>query len=216
MSISTSSQHTISLFKSRQTIINLLKRLGYNVEDYENFSINEIDAMNRNQQMDMLIYHKDQPNPKKVYVKYTSNMRQQMLETIIDDLFRNPEETNNQSLLDKTRDFLVIIADEPNDCIKAKLEYLYEHEHIFVVVHNIKRLQFNILEHDLVPKVRIIEEEEAKEFIQKYNLTNIKQLPEISRFDPLALAICMKPNQICEIIRTSVTALNTKYYRVCV
>ena len=58
MSISTSSQNTISLYKSRQTIIQLLKSLNFNVEDYENFSINEIDAMNRNEQMDMLIYHK--------------------------------------------------------------------------------------------------------------------------------------------------------------
>ena len=64
MSISTSSQNTISLYKSRQTIIQLLKSLNFNVEDYENFSINEIDAMNRNEQMDMLIYHKEQPNPK--------------------------------------------------------------------------------------------------------------------------------------------------------
>jgi DNA-directed RNA polymerase subunit H (RpoH/RPB5) len=213
--MATSSQHIISLYKSRQTIIHLLKRLDYNVEDYENFSINEVDAMNRNEQMDMLIYHKEQPNPKKVYIKYISNLRQQALEAIIDDLFRNNQD-NEQPILNKTRDFLVIIADEPNDCIKAKLEYLYEHEKIFVVVHNMKRLQFNILEHDLVPKVRILDEEESRDFIHKYNLTSLKQLPEISRFDPMALAICMKPNQICEIIRNSVTALNTKYYRVCV
>ena len=70
-------------------------------------------------------------------------------------------------ILDKTRDFLIIIADEPNDCMKAKLEYLYEHENIFIVLHNIKRLQFNILEHELVPTVRIMDEEESKEFIDK-------------------------------------------------
>ena len=209
--MSTSSQHTISLFKSRQTIIYLLKRLGYNVEDYENFSMNEIDAMNRNEQLDMLIYHKDQPQPKKVYVKYMSSIRQQMLEAMVDDLFRNDD-----AILDKNRDMLIIIADEPNDCIKAKMEYLYEHENVFVVIHNIKRLQFNILEHELVPEIRIMEDDEVKDFIAKYNLTSLKQLPEISRFDPLALAICLRPNQICEINRSSVTALNTKYYRVCV
>jgi DNA-directed RNA polymerase subunit H (RpoH/RPB5) len=208
---STSSQHTISLYKSRQTIIHLLKRLGYNVEDYENFSMNEIDAMNRNQQLDMLIYHKEQPQAKKVYIKYIPSIRQQMLEAIIDDLFRNDD-----SILDKKKDMLIIIADEPNDCIKSKLEYLYEHENIFVVIHNMKRLQFNILEHELVPKIRIMEDEEVKDFITKYNLTSLSQLPEISRFDPMALAICMRPNQVCEIERNSVTALHTKYYRVCV
>jgi DNA-directed RNA polymerase subunit H (RpoH/RPB5) len=61
-----------------------------------------------------------------------------------------------------------------------------------------------------------MEEDEIKDFISKYSLTSVKQLPEISRFDPMALAICMRPNQICEIERNSVTALHTKYYRVCV
>ena len=208
---STSSEHTISLQKSRHTIIDLLKRLDYNVEDYENFSINEIDAMNRNNQLDMLIYHKDQPQPKKVYVKYILSIRQQMLESIIDYLFRSDE-----AILDKNKDMLIIIADEPNDCIKSKLEYLYEHENIFVVIHNIERLQFNVLDHELQPKVRILGEEETTNFISKYSLTSLKEIPEISRFDPVALAICLRPNQICEFTRTSVTALNTKYYRVCV
>lgn len=211
MSISTSSQNTISLYKSRVTIIDLLSKLDYNVEDYQSFSINEVDAMNRNDQLDMLIYHKEQPQPKKVYIKYVSGLRQQLLESIVDELFRNDD-----SILDKSKDTLIIIADEPNDCIKSKLEYLYEHENIFVVVHNIKRLQFNILEHELVPKVRILEDTEKEELLKKYSISKLSQLPEISRFDPLALAICMKPNQVCEILRNSVTALNTKYYRVCV
>ena len=111
---------------------------------------------------------------------------------------------------------LIIIADEPNDCMKAKLEYIYEYEKIFVVIHNIKRLQFNILEHELVPKVRVLDENETKEVFATYNISSHKQLPEISRFDPLALAICMKPKEVCEIIRNSMTALHTKYYRVCV
>ena len=211
MSVVTSTQHTISLYKSRLNIIELLKNLNYNVSEYESFSMNEIDAMNRNEQLDMLIYHAEQPNPKKVYIKYVSSLRQQTLEAILDDLFRNED-----AILDKTRDMLIVIADEPNDCMKAKLEYVYEHEKIFVVIHNIKRLQFNILEHELVPKVRILGEKETDELFVKYNINTLKQLPEISRFDPLALAICMKPREVCEIIRNSSTALNTKYYRVCV
>lgn len=211
MSVLTSTQHTISLYKSRIHVIELLQNLGYNVEDYQSFSMNEIDAMNRNEQLDMLIYHTEQPNPKKVYVKYVSNLRQQVLETILDDLYRNED-----AILDKSKDMLIIIADEPNDCMKAKLEYIYEYEKIFVVIHNIKRLQFNILEHELVPKVRVLDEKETQEVFAKYNINSNKQLPEISRFDPLALAICMKPKEVCEIIRNSVTALQTKYYRVCV
>ena len=42
------------------------------------------------------------------------------------------------------------------------------------------------------------------------------QLPEISRFDPVAQAIGMRPGNICEIIRPSKTAIYAPYYRICV
>ena len=42
------------------------------------------------------------------------------------------------------------------------------------------------------------------------------QLPEISRFDPQALAMCLRPGQICKFERDSATALKYEYYRICV
>jgi DNA-directed RNA polymerase subunit H (RpoH/RPB5) len=201
-----SSQYIISLYNSRKTIIQLLGTLNFDTIDYENFSINEVDAMYTNSQLDMLITHTTEP--KKVYIKYVNHVRQNNLEVIIEDLFENEE------ILKKEHDVLILVSDdEPNDCIKAKLEYLYDKEGIFVIIHNIRRLQFNILEHSLVPQVRIINKEETDALFAQYHLS---QFPEISRFDPMALAICMKPKQICEIHRKSATALETKYYRVCV
>ena len=204
-----SSQYIISLYNSRKTIIALLDNLQFDTTDYEDFSINEVDAMYTNSQLDMLITHEKEP--KKVYIKYVNHVRQNNLEVIIEDLFENDE------ILKKENDVLILVSDdEPNDCIKSKLEYLYDKDGIFVVVHNIRRLQFNIMEHSLVPKVRIITNEESKTLFEQYHIKDLSQLPEISRFDPMALAICMKPKQICEIHRKSATALETKYYRVCV
>ena len=51
---------------------------------------------------------------------------------------------------------------------------------------------------------------------QKYNLKSLSQLPEISRFDPVALLIEMRPGQICKIERSSITSVDSEYYRVCV
>ena len=48
-----------------------------------------------------------------------------------------------------------------------------------------------------------------------YRMKSLNDLPEISRFDPVALAIGMKPEQICEIIRPSKTSVTSKYYRIC-
>jgi DNA-directed RNA polymerase subunit H (RpoH/RPB5) len=84
------------------------------------------------------------------------------------------------------------------------------------VSKNLKRLQFNILEHSLVPKVSILTDNEVDAVKKQYTIDEMKQLPEISRFDPQALAICLRPGQVCKFIRNSPTALEAPYYRFCV
>ena len=51
---------------------------------------------------------------------------------------------------------------------------------------------------------------------KNYNVIHDSNLPEISRFDPVALLLGMKPGQICKITRNSKTAIHAPYYRVCV
>lgn len=212
---STSSNRIISIYKSRKTILELLDEQSYNVSEYNGFNINEIDAMFVNSQLDMLINHKT--TSKKVYIKYyisvkstNGQIRPPQLKDIIEDLYEI------ETILTKNDTLIIIINDEPNDTIISKIKYLYDHDGIFVVIHNIKRLQFNILQHKLIPKVRILTENETTEVKEKYNLKNIFQLPEISRFDPLALAICMRPGEVCIIHRKSSTALLSDFYRVCI
>ena len=50
----------------------------------------------------------------------------------------------------------------------------------------------------------------------KYNIQNDAQFPDISRFDPVSQAICLRPGQVCEIMRPSKTAVFAPYYRLCV
>ena len=76
-------------------------------------------------------------------------------------------------------------------------------------------LQFNILQHKYVPKHVILNDKERDEFLKYYKITDLKQLPDISRYDPVAQAIGMRPGQICKIERPSKTAITTLYYRYC-
>ena len=85
-----------------------------------------------------------------------------------------------------------------------------------MVVIGIKRLQFNILEHFLVPKMQILDKFEQEDLFKQYNITNTSQMPEISRYDPQALVMCMRPGQVCKITRKSPTSINSTYYRICV
>ena len=86
---------------------------------------------------------------------------------------------------------------------------------IFVNIINMKIFLFNILEHKYVPKHRILSEKEIDEVCEQYNIINDSEWPEISRFDPVAKTIGIKPGQLCEIIRPSKTAITSKYYRLC-
>ena len=210
--MSASNNRILGIYKSRGTILEILSdNLGYDTKEYEGFSINEIDAMYSNAQLDMLLKHTD--SNRKIYIKYyltAKQIRPQNLDDIIEDLFII------ENVLTKEDTLVIITEDEPNDTITTKLKYLYDHDGIFVVIHNIRRLQFNILNHKLVPECTILQDKEIEELKKKHNITNPMQLPEISRFDPQALAMCLRPGNICEFKRTSATAMFYNYYRVCV
>ena len=212
--MSTTSTRIISIYKSRNTILEQLSGRGYNVDDYLTFSINEIDAMLNNSQLDMLIKHED---GSKIYVKYyftfkqtSKQIRPSALDDIVEDLYSIEEVLTKQDTL------IIIIDDEPNDTILAKLRYMYDHDGIFIIIHNIQRLQTNILRHVLCPRISVLNDVEKDEFMKKNNVKDLSQLPEISRFDSQALVVGVRPGQICKIQRSSATALTTEYYRVCV
>lgn len=209
------SSRIINIFKSRNVVLEQLQTRGYDISSYENTSMTEIDAMLTNSQLDMLVTHKD--TGVKMYIKYYFTLKQtsrqikkEALDDIIDDLY------HIEDVLTKKDTLMVIIDDEPNDTIITRLKYLYDHDGIFVVLHNIHRLQFNILNHTLVPKMWILGESEKTDFMQNYKIRNLTQLPQISRFDPQALVLGIRPNDICQINRDSVTAMTTDYFRVCV
>tara|TARA_B100000900_G_scaffold408698_1_gene423386 strand:+ start:10084 stop:10710 length:627 start_codon:yes stop_codon:yes gene_type:complete len=201
----------LNIFKSRTNILQIMESNGYDIDDYSNFSINEVDSMFSNNQLDMLI--ENTANKQKTYIKYylsAKQLRKGNLEEIIEDLYAI------DNILEKKDTLIIITEDEPNDAIITHIKYLFDHDDLFVVIHNIRRLQFNILEHNLVPKCTILENNEIENFMNKFNIQSLKQLPEISRFDPQALALCMRPGQIAKFSRKSITALETDYYRVCV
>lgn len=205
------------IYNSRKIIIDLMKKQGYNVEDYANFSISEVNSMKTNNQLDMLL-EKTEENPvtkrkNKVYIRYHlgKTIRPNThLQEMIDDLF------NLEQVLSKEDTLFIIVKEEVNETLMQELKHIWEKDGIFIVIENIKRLQFNILEHSLVPEHRIMSEAETAEVMKKYNITSLDLFPEISRFDPVARVICLRPGQVCHIIRPSKTSITSDYYRLCV
>ena len=203
-----------SIYKSRKTIIDLLNRQGYNVADYEHFSMNEVNSMTQGKQLDMLVEKPpigEEPSLK-VYVRYYlgTSLKQQTVQELIDDLF------NLEEVLTKRDILYIIVKDEMNETLTNLLKHIWEQDGILIVVQSLKRLQFNVLDHTLVPPHRILDVAELEQVKKKYNLSDVMMLPEMSRFDPVAQVLFIRPGQVVEIRRPSKTAIESLYYRVCV
>ena len=129
---------------------------------------------------------------------------------MIDDLFIVEE------VLTKKDTLLIVVKDEINETMLNAVRHIWETEKIFIILQPLKRLQFNILEHVLVPQHRVLNESEKIAIKKKYNIIHDNQFPELLRFDPVAQAIGIRPGEVCEIIRASKTAISAPYYRICV
>ena len=204
------------LYKSRNIIIEIMRDIGYNVDDYANFSITELNSMRQNNQLDMLL-EKTDANPEtkrknKMYIRYYLGkiIRPANLQEMIDDLF------NLEEILTKEDTLFIIIKDEPNETLLNEVKHIWEKDGIFIVVESIKRLQFNILKHSMVPKHRILSTQETDVVMKRYNITQKVNFPDISRFDPVARAIGIRPGDVCHITRPSKTAIEADYYRICI
>jgi DNA-directed RNA polymerase subunit H len=205
-----------TVYTSRNNILDLMGKQGYNIEDYANFSVNEVNSMKQNNQLDMLLEKKEEdPVTKlknKIYIRYYlgKTIRPSNLQEMIDDLF------NLEEILKKNDTLFIIIKDEINETLTNELKHIWESDGIFIVIENIKRLQFNILDHELVPEHTIVPESEVVNIMKKYNITDKIQFPDISRFDPVARAIGLRPGQLRHIVRPSKTAIKADYYRICI
>jgi DNA-directed RNA polymerase subunit H (RpoH/RPB5) len=205
-----------TIYNSRVVLLNLMAKQGYDVTDYDGVSVNEVSVMKNNNQLDMILekMEPDEDNKKKnkIYIRYylARSLRPQNLQEMIDDLF------NIEEVLTKEDTLLIVVKDEVNETLTNALKHIWEQDKIFIIIQNIKRLQFNILDHVLVRAHRVLKMKEVIAIKSKYNVMDDTQFPELSRFDPVAKAIGIRPGEVCEIIRPSKTAIEALFYRICV
>jgi DNA-directed RNA polymerase subunit H (RpoH/RPB5) len=215
MATQNTSSLTASIYKSRSVLLELMKSQGYNTNDYSGFSVNEVNTMKSNNQLDMILEKTNTENKDdktKIYIRYylAKSLRPANLQEMMDDLF------NVEEVLTKNDTLMIIVKDEINETLVNTLKHIWEQDKIFIIIQNLKRLQFNILNHILVPPHRILSDMEVLEVKARYNIMHDGQFPDVSRFDPVAQAIGIRPGQVCEIIRQSKTAISSPYYRICV
>jgi DNA-directed RNA polymerase subunit H (RpoH/RPB5) len=198
------------IYKERTNLIEILKERGYDVSDYDDFSINHVAVLYQHDQLDLLLKNKED---KQIFVKHyldKKSLRGKTIYELLEDLFITGK------ILNKNDDLLIITLDDPNETITTILNTIWENHEIYISVISIKRLLFNILKHEHVPKHEILSEEDTVKLFEEYNINEPSQLPQISRYDPVAVAIGLRPKQICKITRKSKSAIQSEYYRYCI
>ena len=198
------------IYQSRRIILEILQKTrGFDTSDYAGSSMNEINTMYENKQLDMIFEHPE--TKQRLYIKYhlAKNIKENHLYDLIDDLY------DLEQILDDTDDLILISKHKISQSLKSILKQIYIKDQKFINIYNVDDYLFNILEHKLVPIHTVLTEKEKDEIIKKYYITDLSQFPEISRFDPVAQAIGLRPGQLCKIVRPSPIAIETNYYRLC-
>lgn len=203
------------LYVSRKIILEMLSSRNVDVENYSNFSQEELDIM-----------YKANPKPTfeinpldmvfledKHTVKY---VLQPKLRT--KDVMKLVEDMIEENYLEEGSTLILIVRAtmKTEETIENFFESVLKKHTIYVQMFDINKLLYNVTEHALVPKHEIVSNEEKKELITKYNLESEDQLPLIKKNDPVAKYLGMKVGDVCKITTYSEThGIYTKY-RLCV
>jgi DNA-directed RNA polymerase subunit H (RpoH/RPB5) len=231
--MSSNASKTIArVYNARKNLLELMTAQGYDVEGYTNFGVNEVNAMYAHKQLDMLVETKSSSSDKskskpkrKAYIKFhlEKMLSAGHINDLVEDLYVLGSggeigglgiSTNANDTVLTENDTLIIVTKQEVKTMNQYLNQLFLQGR-FIILLSFDRLQFNILNHQYVPPHTILSKEELDEMMKKYNVGDKSQLPDISRYDPVALAIGMRPGDVCKIDRPSKSAIHSTYYRVC-
>ncbi len=207
------------LYKSRNILLNQLERQGFDTKDVSGCSLQEINIMNDKDQLNMLL---QKTTGEKVYVSYKLNDGKQLTSKIINEQMKyynsdEDDDIDEELKLDKKDSLIIISINEMNESLTKRVKEYWDMYEQYVTIINLNRLQYNVLDHTLVPHHSVIRDKDRiDEIKKKYHIDEDEQFPTISRFDPVAQAIGLRPGELCEIVRPSKTAITTLYYRMCV
>ena len=203
------------VFTSKNIINRNMRYIGYDTKHHDNVGYDAVKTMCEQKNVDILnmtFSESDNPAyPGRIFVHY--NVIQSAFRAI--NLHDIIEYYRLRYSFEEKDTLFIVNKDPPNDTIRKLMKQYYEKDKTFVVIQSLKQTQFYIHDHVYVPRHEVLSPEaERRDVLGKWNRSN---LPEIGRFDPVAMAIAMRPGQICMITRNSRSVITEEYfYRYCV
>ena len=203
------------LYRSRKTILSILKEDGYDTTAYERFGPWEIEAMVAGGQSSLTMDLKRpaaETSPTRCLVVYSLQKLKQRLTT-----FMNALNADTEPPLDPlTTEVIVILLEDVADVFHAASlnEWTQRKLHIrFFKAHN---LLFDPRTHTLVPKHTKMPATEHAEFLKQNYIRSKANLPFIKfHEDMIARIMGLVPGDIVKITRPSPASGTYETYRVC-
>jgi DNA-directed RNA polymerase I, II, and III subunit RPABC1 len=210
------------LYRSRQTLLQLLKVKGYNTTPYEKFGPFEIEMMSSNDKenaMNMKLKREvpaDSTIPSTCMVVYAIPRVKNRLGNFLLKLLTDSE--TGEDVIDSEKEEIIVITLEAiGDTFNAAALNQWAKRNLRIAFFDAHTLVSNPLEHVLVPLHEFVPEEEHAELLKKYNMKSKLNLPVI-RFheDIIGRILGLIPGSIVKITRPSPSAGEYVLYRVCV
>lgn len=209
------------LYKSRVTLLKILKEKGYNTKPFEKFGPFEIEKMGSNDKekaLNMELTRElaaDSTLPTICRVEYAIPRVKNRLAGFLRKLLVNDE--TGEDLIDaKKTEIIVITLEAIGDTFHVAALNQWAKKNIRISFFDARTLMSNPLDHVLVPKHEIVPDDEHAELLKTYNMKTKTNLP-IIRFheDIVARLLGLIPGSIVKITRPSPSAGIYTVYRVC-
>lgn len=209
------------LYRSRKTLLNILKAKKYDVTPYEKFGPWEIESMIQSEKVNSLrmnLMKKDDSESKiqNCIVVYRLNRLKQSIQTFVNGFF--DEESDEYIATPETTEVIVVLL-EPVNTIdvfhnSALSSFQKNLRMSFFQAHSLVN---NPQEHILVPRHTLVDKDDIPDLKKKLLIQSISNLPFI-RFhqDIQSRILGAVPGDVIKITRPSPSAGVEVVYRVCV
>jgi DNA-directed RNA polymerase subunit H (RpoH/RPB5) len=210
------SQIIDTLYRSRRTLLEILKSRGYNTIPYESFGPWEIEQMasTGHGSMRMDLVSSIEGDLRKCRVIYTFNNKKLSLAKFIDDMV---SEEDSADVIDPTTTEVIVMGLHPVvEAYHIAALNAWRKHGLRIAFFNSESLVNDPRKHMDVPRHEKITAEEEAEMRKRFHVKSKKQLPVIIFHEDIqARILFLMPDEICKITRGSPTAGEYVVYRVC-
>lgn len=209
------------------------ENMGYVVDDYAGAALADVHIMRETGTLDMVLDHKwatapdvdnadgaaekrvRVPAESRVYVHFAPGKTSaKSLHATLAALFAAQGFTQADTLVLVLAPDKVKVVAGGSKAVRAALDEIWELSGYHLVVHDLKHLQYNALQHQDQPQgLRVLGAEEKAAFLEQTRI-HPNDLPKISRQDVVAALLCARVGDIVYGERSSPTTILAPFWRI--